>query len=48
MKGAIQMTVSIDLFEDEERQYINKIAEGRNKNGYGEGRLLGCLSFSSQ
>lgn len=42
------MTVSVDLFEDEERQYINKIAEGRSKDGISREDMLSIVSFARE
>lgn len=40
--------ISIDLFEDGERQYINKIAEGRDREKLSRQDILSAVAFARE
>jgi hypothetical protein len=40
--------INVDLFEDEERQYINKIAEGRDREKLSRQDILSAVAFARE
>lgn len=40
--------IKVDLFEDEERQYINKIAEGKDRGKLSRQDILSAAAFARE